>query len=312
MKAIKPQRPKKGDLISVISPASCPKSIEKLDRGYEYLQNEGFEVKKGKYVKQSWHYLAGKDDQRMEDMKDAFKSEASAIIPSRGGYGCARLIPFMEQIEKPEEPKVFMGYSDITSIHSYIASHWNWVTYYGPMVAVEFGREDFVGSFTEKNMKIFLEENPSEFKLPELPYMKMESLVDGKAEGELIGGCLSILVPTLGTRYEPDFQDKILFWEEIGESQYKIDRMILHMANAGVFDKVKGVIIGENIDCETDSYDLTLKELLLELLRPYNIPVILNAPFGHGDDKIIFPNGIKAYMDSANGEIRFLEKIWED
>lgn len=312
MQFMKPNKPKKGDSLQVISPASCPKDMSKLDRGIAYLRDYGFEVEERPFARSQYHYLAGGDQERFTDLNNAMGSDSSTIIPTRGGYGCARLIPFMDSLKKPENPKVFMGYSDITSLHFYLAAQWNWVTYYGPMVAVEFGREDFAGSFTEKWFLHFLEENPDEFLVPELPYLKMETLHSGKAEGILLGGCLSIITPTLGTPCEPDFEGKILFLEEVGEDAYKCDRMIMNLANAGVFNKVKGVILGENIDCECESYDISLKEILKELLAPYKIPVILNAPFGHGDEKIIFPSGIKASMDADTCEIKFLEKIWED
>lgn len=312
MKLLKPQRPHKGDIIDVISPASCPKSTKKYHQGCKYLEELGFQVRQGEHVLDKRKYLAGEDADRFKDLKSAFESPSKAIINSRGGYGCARLIRPMDDLTVPADPKVFMGYSDITAIHSYLMSRWNWVSYYGPMVAVEFGSDDFEGSYTDRYFRQFLFENPDEFLVPDLPYIDMEGMLPGEGEGQLVGGCLALVLDTLGTHYEMDFQDKILFLEEVREWPYQFDRALMTLAISGVFDKVKGVVIGEIMQEEESLNEVPLKDIAYEILKPYNIPLIVNAPFGHGDDKVIFPVGVRAHIDGNNANIRFLEKIWED
>ncbi len=311
-KTIKPPKLKYGDLIDIISPASSPKNISMLEKGIQFLKNKRFKVNVSEYYLERVGYLAGDDEKRYKDLKDALLSNSNAVLCTRGGYGCARLMPFLEEKYIPFSPKVFMGYSDITTLNLYLYKKYNLITYYGPMVGVEFGKDDFEKSFTWKYFKYFIEKNPDNFKIPDLPYMKMEPLIKGKAEGILIGGCLCIIEGLIGTPYEPDWNGKILFLEEVGEPVYKIDRMLMHFANVGIFEKVSGIIIGECVDCEKKEDIIKLKDVFYGIFKRYNKPVIINAPFGHGDEKIIFPNGINCYMNADNNEIYFKEKIWEN
>ncbi len=309
---LKPGCLRKKDSIHVISPASSPANQEVYRKGINFLQEKGYQVSAGRHILEKQDYLAGNDGQRANDLERALFSNVQAVFTTRGGYGCARLIPFLESLQKVPDIKTFMGYSDLTTLLLYAYTRWNWITYYGPMVAVEMGKESFKDSCTERWMSSLMDKNPENIMLPHLPYQHMECLIPGKAEGELVGGCLSILTPALGTSYCPDFKGKILFFEEIGEPVYKVDRMLMHLANAGVFSKVSGVIIGEMTGCESNSDIIRLKDVFYDILAPFNIPVLMHAPFGHGKEKFIFPIGIQAYLDSENAEIRFLEKLWED
>lgn len=308
----KPLRLHKGKEIQVISPASSPKNRQSCQQGLQFLSEKGYQVVTGKYIYEKYDYLAGEDKKRAEDCENALKAKSQAVLCTRGGYGCARLTPFLESLSFQPEIRTLMGYSDLTTLLWYAYTRWEWVTYYGPMVAVEMGENSFINSFTEKWFSLFTEKNPENIIVPHLPYQEMECLIPGKAEGELLGGCLSIFTPILGTSFCPDFTGKILFFEEVGEPVYKVDRMLMHLANAGVFQKVKGIIIGEMIDCEKKEDQIRLKDIFYQILSPYNIPVVMHAPFGHGKEKCIFPIGIRAYIDAANTEIRFLEKLWED
>ncbi len=308
----KPALLRRGHNVQVISPASTPHQYEVCEQGVRYLSEKGFNVQKGKYIYEKKDYLAGEDDRRAEDLKKALFGSGRAVFATRGGYGCARLVPFLKALSVVPPIQILMGYSDLTTLLLYAYTCWNWVTYYGPMVGVEMGKEDFESSFTAQCFSFLLEHNPEYYTVPDLPYLEMECLVPGKAEGELVGGCLSVLSPVLGTSFCPDFRGKILFFEEVGEPLYKIDRMLMHLANAGVFEQVEGVIIGEMIECERSSAKLRLKDLFYQLLAPYGKPVIINAPFGHGREKCIFPLGVKAYLDADNTEICFLEKLWKE
>ena len=228
---LKPKRLYPGDTIGVIAPAS-PGDLELSMKGVEWLKQQGFRVELGKTAEQSLGYLAGSDADRAADINAMFlSSKIDGIFCLRGGYGTMRLLDLLDYDAIQSHPKVFVGYSDITALHTSIGQRTGLVTFHGPMVASDMGKglsdytwDSFYRALTiSKPLGPIL--NPPIFLPPEF-------IVPGEVRGNLIGGNLSLIVSTLGTPYEIDTRGKILCLEEVGEVPYRIDRMLTQLSLA--------------------------------------------------------------------------------
>ncbi len=258
MKIIKPKRLSKGDLIGIISPASSADDITKVEEGVRYIEKIGYKVEVGKNVGKYHGYLAGEDSLRLKDLHYMFdKKEVKAIICVRGGYGSPRLLDKIDYRIIKNNPKIFVGYSDLTALNLAFFYKTGLITFNGPMVSVDF--TDEVSKYTEENFWRILSSNKKIGRI-ELPGDdKLFQLSKGNISGRIIGGNLALLASLQGTSYFPDMNDKILFLEDIGELPFRIDRMFNQLRLTNVFNNIKGLILGAFIDChESDP----LKELL--------------------------------------------------
>ena len=309
MKIIKPKRLLKGDLIGVISPASTSEDIIKFENGVRYLEKNGYRVEVGKNVGRYHGYLAGDDNLRLNDLHYMFsKKEVKAIICVRGGYGSPRLLDKIDYKLIRNNPKIFVGYSDVTALNMAFFHKTGLITFNGPMVSVDFGDE--ISSFTEDNFWEILTSNKKlgRVKLPNDD--KLFQLAKGSDTGRIIGGNLSLLASLQGTDYFPNIKDKILFLEDVGELPFRIDRMLNQLRLSNVFNQIKGIILGAFIDChETDPLKktLTLGEVVDDYLSKLKIPVVYNFPNGHVKDMVTIPNGIKIKLNSSRGFVEYLE-----
>lgn len=290
-----------GDTIGIITPAS-PGNLESAKQGILWLENQGFHVKLGKSVNQADGYLAGTDAERATDIHDMFAApDVDGIICMRGGYGTMRLLEQLDYSLIQCHPKVFVGYSDITALHTSIGQRTGLVTFHGPMVSSDIGNDltDYTGNALLRAITsaepLGLIDNPPLFQAPEF-------IVPGIAEGSLTGGNLSLITSTLGTPYEINTQGKILCLEDVGEEPYRMDRMLTQLLLAGKLQEAAGIVVGVCADCDPKTDDkppsIQLEEVLKERLGNLKKPVLYQLHFGHTENQVTLPFGVTAILDT--------------
>lgn len=303
---IKPKRLKSGDTIGIVAPAS-PTSKEKIEKACEKLSQMGFRVVVGKNCHSQYGYLTAEDKLRAEELNSMFANkDIDGIICLRGGYGTPRILDLLDYELIKNNPKVFVGYSDITSLHIALNKYADLVTFHGPMAA-----SDIAGDFSDFSRDSLLNAISSDEFNPIIRNAteEIKTINGGIAVGQIIGGNLSLLTSTLGTPYEIDTKGKILFIEEIGEDTYKIDRMLTQLRLAKKLEEAKGIILGNFNNClPSDQGDFRLEEVFEQIIKPLNKPTIYNLQAGHCDPAITIPFGVKARLDATKQEITILER----
>jgi muramoyltetrapeptide carboxypeptidase len=309
MKIIKPKKLSKGDVIGIISPASSTDDFTNVEFGVKYLEKIGYKVEVGKNVGKTHGYLAGNDDERADDFHYMFNRKyINAIMCIRGGYGSTRLLDKIDYKLIKDNPKIFVGHSDITALQMAILNKTGLITFAGPMLAVDFADE--VSSFTEEIFWAMVTSNKKIGKIHQPDDEKIFTLVKGVSKGRIAGGNLSLLSSLVGTNYLPELKDKILLIEEVSEVPYRIDRMLNQLRLAKVFNQVKGVILGAFTDCnETDpaKRTLTLGEVIADYFESLKIPVIYNLKHGHIKDSITIPIGIMVKLNASRNYLEIAE-----
>jgi muramoyltetrapeptide carboxypeptidase len=301
----KPPRLRRGDVIGVVSPAAAV-SEEKLRQGCATLEQLGFGVRLGDHVLDRHRYLAGTDDGRTSDLSVLWAaSDVHGIFCSRAGYGSGRLLPRLDFPTFAQTPKIFLGYSDVTLLLNALVQQSGLVCFHGPVVAGEFA-----DGLTPRAQAHLLNLLTTGFGEPSLAFST--TLRSGVSEGRLIGGCLSVLVSTLGTPFALDTEDAILFIEDIGEKPYRIDRMLTQLKQAGKLDHLAGVIFGEMKSCRGDTADPTLLfSVIDDLFAEYDYPVGFGLPAGHEGENFALPLGIPVQLDTTLQTLTFLESAVE-
>lgn len=300
------KRLKKGDTIGLVAPAGIEK-VEKIEIGIEKLKSLGFNIKQGKHIYDKWGYFAGKDEDRAQDIMDMFEDdEVDMVLCVRGGYGSMRLLPYMNFSKIKKNPKIFMGYSDITVFLNAIYEKEELITFHGPMLSSDLEVKETLDSVINTLMKGY---EPYSILNPE--NVPMFSNTDKSAEGRIVGGNLSLICGMLGTPYEIDIKDKILFIEEVGEAPYRTDRMLSQLQLSKKLEKCAGIILGQFTDCDEEKGEdnFTLNEVLLDRIMSLNKPVLMNVMSGHDKPKLVIPIGAKAKLDCRNGKIEILEPV---
>ena len=309
MKIIKPKKLSQNDLIGIISPASSPDDLTKIDSGVQYLEKLGYKVKLGANVGKSLGYLAGSNEERLQDLHDMFRNkEVKAIICVRGGYGSPRILDKIDYKLIGANPKIFVGYSDITALQMAFLAKAGLVTFAGPMLAVDFAED--VNSYTEEMFWALLTSNKKFGKIIPPNDEKIFHLKSGNTKGRIIGGNLSILSSLVGTGYLPPVKDKILFIEEVGELPYRIDRMLNQLRLAQILPKISGAVLGVFTDCnETDpaKRTLTLGEVIGEYFGNLNIPVVYNFKHGHIRENTTIPYGVMVKINAGHNIVEITE-----
>lgn len=315
VRKIKPPRLKEGDTLGLIAPGSFIDEGD-LEESIDNLEDLGFKTYYTDRILERYGYLAGTDKLRAEDINHMFENEGVAgIVCARGGWGCNRILPMIDYDLIKKNPKVLVGYSDITSLHYGIYSQTGLVTFHGPVgistfnnYSIEYLEKMLMGDSTGLEL-LSAEENQEK----ENKAYNIYTIAKGKAEGELIGGNLSISASLLGTPYDVDYKNKILYLEDIGEEPYRIDRMLTELLLAGKLDEVNGIVLGVFIDCEVKKHkpsfseSLTLKEVFIDRLAGLGVPVIHGLSFGHISNKFTLPFGNKAELDTEKQTITMLE-----
>lgn len=306
---IKPKPLKKGDHVAVVAPSS-PTITESVEKGKEAVKSMGLNPILYPSCYSRHGHFAGDDKLRANDINDAFSNKMiKGIICLRGGYGTPRILNLIDYENIRRNPKIFLGYSDITGLHTAINTICRMVTYHGPMVSGGWTNLD---PYTKDYLNKCLFDNSPLGKVENPDGEILETLVEGEVKGEIVGGNLSLLVSTLGSPYEINTKGKILFIEDVGEKNYKIDRMLTSLALAGKFNDCKGVILGTWSKCTPDVKsgdicDLDLKTIFKEIISPFNKPTIMNFRAGHNYPQPTFPLGTVVRLNTSKKEIHFLE-----
>ncbi len=297
---IRPSPLRKGDLIGIAAPASSFDPLE-FQKGVQTLELLGFRLHFREDIFSKERYLAGSDERRAEELNELFGNpKIKAIFFARGGYGTQRIIPLLNPDLISKNPKIVMGYSDITTLLIYLYQRFSWVTFHGPVVAKAMG-----DSFQERGQRSLVRTLMNPDRLGEIKPEGMIYLQEGKARGVLVGGCLSLILSSLKTSYELAFSDKILFFEDVNEPLYKIDRMFTQLRMSGKLLRVRGIVFGPFSG--SGEKNLEVQELLLEVLKGLEVPIIFGFPSGHLEDMMTIPLGVEVELDSKKGSINFLE-----
>ncbi len=301
----KPNGLKIGDTIGIVAPSS-PVIHKVIEKAIKQLEAWGYKVRVGDSCYQKQRYLSGADDVRANDINRFFKDKGiKAILCLRGGYGSARILPSIDYSTIIENPKIFVGFSDITSLHIAINKYCKLVTFHGPMA---INISEGLDYFTKTELLRMLSTDAPFYNLTNPNGEVFKSLVEGEAIGEVIGGNLSIINSTLGTPYEINTTKKILFIEEISEEPYRIDRMLTQLILSGKLQAVSGIILGNFHQCEgKDAESSSLMEVLLERLVPLKKPTIYGVKAGHCMPQLTIPFGLQTYINPLKGIIRIEE-----
>ncbi len=300
---IKPPRLKVGDTVGLISPAGIVDS-EDVEEARKVFKALGLKVKPGRHILDRYGYLAGKDRNRAGDINAMFADQSvNAIIAMRGGWGGNRILPLLNYNSIRANPKIIMGYSDITSLLLAITARSGLVTFHGPVATSTWN------NFTFKYVKsILFDAQTVAMDNTLVTKLSREIITPGKAKGKFIGGNLSVINSMLGSSYLPAWKDSILFIEDIGEDVYRVDRMLVQLKNAGILNQLSGFVFGQCTNCKPGKEPtFTLMQVLQEHLRPLNIPAWYGSMIGHIRDKFTLPIGIQVEIDANTGIIKMLE-----
>ncbi len=313
-KTIKPNRLKKGDTIGLITPGSYI-GDDGLEKAINNLEGLGFQVKLAKNIRAERGFTAGKDAERLADLHSMFgDKQVAGIWCARGGYGCGRLLPNINYKLIKRNPKVLIGFSDITALLQAVHKETGLIGFHGPVGSSDF--TDYTREYLTKvlmepqdNLTIRLSKENEGFAKTDKVY-QTATIRGGKAAGKLVGGNLSLLAPLAGTKYQPNIKGKLLFIEEIGEAPYRIDRMLTQLRQSYPLKDAAGIILGVFKGCEMKegSRSLSLMETLTDRLVDLNIPVFYGAAIGHIANNLTLPIGGEARLNADNGEITLLEK----
>jgi len=301
-KLLKPPRLHAGDVIGVVAPAS-PMKHDRLENGIRYLENLGYKVKLGKFVYRESGYLAGRDQERAADINRMFRDrQVKAIICIRGGYGTPRLLPLLDYHAIRANPKIFVGYSDITAIQLAMLRHAGLVTFSGPMVASEMGKG--IAPFTEEKFWRILTHPEPLGDLLRPAGNNYQIISRGKVVGPLLGGCLSLVTSLLGSPHLPNVSKSIFCVEEIGEAPYRIDRMLVQLREAGILQRLSGFVLGQLTDCVPTDHEpsQTIDDLLHDFIKPLKVPAIAGLDYGHVNVKYTLPFGVRAELNAGKNK----------
>lgn len=312
---IRPKALKVGDTVGLITPATYVPDPDRLALAERTIKYFGLRMKMGKNAGKRMNDYGISIEERLDDLHAMFRDkEVDAVFAIRGGYGSMHLLDRIDYDLIRRNPKIFLGYSDITAMHLAINRHAKLVTFHGPIILSRFT------DYTQKYFRKALFETQSIGKLTNPPESNelrpshfLRAIRPGIATGPLIGGNLTLISNTLGTPYEIETQGKILFLEDVDEEPYSIDRMLTHLRLAGKFDGLAGVIFGECQDCRPKDYKPSttipygLGEVLDNILGNLKVPVLYGLTIGHTDDQLTLPLGVNATLDSAGGTLDIRE-----
>jgi len=286
---IQPKRLPPNGTIGVVAPAGKVDQGD-LHRGVIYMEKMGYRVILGRHVEKMHRYFAGEDRDRANDFVEMMQNkEVDAVICARGGSGSARIIPYIPPTAI--SPKIFVGCSDITTLLLYLSLKYGFVTFHGPMVAPQIGDCCANPVGVEAADYLFQVLSGETIKMSS---SGMTTLKSGVADGILTGGCLSLICTTIGTPYEIDTHDRIVFIEDIAEAPYRIDRMLYFLKTLNKFDNIRGLIFGQMPKCQMEQ----LPEIILDIFSEFDFPILFGFPAGHGDSLFTLPIGTPVRIDT--------------
>ena len=308
---IRPATLRPGDTVGLITPGTYVSDPDRLALAARTVKFFDLRMKLGRNVSKRLGYLGGTDQERLDDLHEMFRDpQVKAVWAIRGGYGSTHLLDRIDYGLLRSNPKIFLGYSDITALHLAIHRHAGLVTFHGPMVLADFS------SYTQAGFRRALFDtkplgavtNPPETN-PLRSAHPLRTVRPGKARGRLIGGNLSLISRTMGTPYEIDSRGRILLLEDVDEEPYRIDGMLTQLRLAGKLQAAAGIVFGECRNCRPrefqPSFDATLSlgEVLDDILGKLGVPVLSGLTFGHTEDQLTLPLGVMATLDADKGEL---------
>jgi muramoyltetrapeptide carboxypeptidase len=304
---IKPPALRPSDTVGIIAPASHFKR-EDFEAGCEALRRIGYKPVYSDSIFEKDLYFAGTVERRARELHEMFaRDDVKAILCARGGYGANYLLPHLDLHTIAANPKIFVGYSDVTSLLTYISDAAGLMVFHGPMVTKDFARSNGIDLASWQAAV----EGQTNWTLNFDAESGVKSLACGSGEGTLYGGCLSMLAESLGTPYEIKTDDTILFIEDLAAKPYQIDRMLMHLKLAGKLSKVRGIIFGEMLDCvHAPNQGFTLEEVVMRVVGDLNIPVAYGLRSGHvSRENITLPFGVQVSLQVQASDviIEFLE-----
>ncbi|TYR74355.1 LD-carboxypeptidase [Rossellomorea vietnamensis] len=289
----KPRPLKKGDQVAIIAPAG-PADKEQLTQGKRVLEEMGLDVVLGRHVFDVEDDIETLDQKRLSDLHEAFRNPAiSGIFCANGGFGTARIAPMIDYAMIKRNPKIFWGYSDITYLLNAIQKFSDLVTFHGPMVASDLNDEERTRETESSILSLFTGE-PLTYDSRRSP---LNPITSGTGEGRLVGGNLTLLTNGLGTPYQVNADEAILLIEEVQEPAFKVNLMLTHLQQAGVFDTIKGVVVG-HFQAEPDEYK-NIKKVLQDFFARASFPVVENFQIGHCQPNYGVPLGVNARLTTS-------------
>ena len=308
----RPPRLQAGDAVALVAPATVAYDRLKVQLAAETLQAMGLQVRVGRHVLDRFGYLAGADADRAADLNRAFAdADVKAVFPLTGGWGASRLLPLLDYDGIARQPKILLGYSDITSLLNGIHARTGLVTFHGPNAWSEWNE------FSYRSMRaVLFEAQPATFRNPKdkagelvAKRNRIQTINGGSASGRLVGGNLTLLTALLGTPFLPSFDGRILFLEDVGEAIYRIDRMLTQLSLAGRLQQLAGIVFGQFAKVEPNPGlgNFSLMDILRQHCEPLGIPAYYGAMFGHIPQNSTVPIGIRATMNADEGTLALLE-----
>ena len=291
-----------GDAVSIVTPAG-PVESDRLQRGMRVLEGWGLRPRPGRHVGRRDGYLAGSDAERAADLAAAFDDpDTRAVLYARGGYGTTRLLPDLPLEALGRSGKLLVGYSDLTALSLALSRDAPFPHLYGPSVA-ELGDEPPTYDAESFRAALFGESSGGRLQIDGLRTVRA-----GRAEGFIVGGCLSLIVALTGTPFEPPLQGRLLFLEEVDEEPYRLDRMLTHLASAGRLDGVAGLLIGQLAGCRSPSdagAGPTAEQVVASFADRSEGPVLAGLKVGHGVGRLTVPLGVRVEVDGDAGAVTF-------
>lgn len=309
----KPARLRAGDTVGLVEPAGFTADSFDLALVLETVRAMGLVPKPAPHLLSRYGYLAGEDKVRAADLNAMFADDSvRAIFAVRGGWGCARILPHLDFATIRANPKLLIGFSDITALHLAIAAKAGFTTIHGPNASSAWGKlswDAFRAVAFDGATPSFRTPIGTDDRLVQRSG-RIRTFTPGKASGRLLGGNLTVLAALMGTPYLPDFDGAILFLEDVDEAEYRIDRMLTQLRLSGILGRVAGVVFGQCTDCRAPAgttNGFTLSQVLQQHLAPLGVPAFQGALFGHVADQYPLPVGVRAEIDAEAGTIRLLE-----
>ena len=301
----KPKALERGARVAVFAPAS-PGSDAKVAVGIAELKRLGLVVEPPVMQQPEGYFAASTEARGAELARLLGDARVNGVIGVRGGYGSNYLLGG-KLAAAAREPKVVVGFSDLTSVQIFLWQQCRWVTFYGPMVAAGFAAGAGAASgYDEQSLRLSISESGASWKIP----LQAETLISGTAEGRLLGGAMTIVEATFGTPWELDTRGAILILEDRGMKPYQIDRVLMHFKQAGKLEGVKGIVLGDFPECEAPvAGSPTVRDVCARILGPLGIPVVFGAPIGHTlRPMLTIPLGVNARLDTRGaGTLEILE-----
>lgn len=310
---LKPPALQTGMGVGLISPASATFRQEQLEIVIDAVKALGLIPYPAPHLLDRYGYLAGKDRDRADDVNQFFTNpQINLLLPLQGGWGCSRILPYLDYSTIKKNPKVIVGFSDITALILGIYAQTGLITFHGPhgLTGWRSPQTDYFRRvlFQGEAIKYQNEPDPADSDRLMQVNNRIQTITAGKAQGKLIGGNLTILSTLVGTPYFPDVRGAILFVEEVGESIYRVDRFLTHLKLAGILDQLGGFIFGQCTNCppDWDYGSLTLEEVIRDHIEPLSIPAWSGANIGHLETIITLPIGLPVEIDAVAGTIQLL------